>query len=330
MWRARLAEGCIYTGDELAKMSSSAFRHAVLECNAFARVSPEQKFSIIQVLKEQEIVGYQGDGINDAPALRLADVAIAVDSATDVAKASADIILLDKDLGVIINAIRYGRMIFANINKYIKYTMVGNFGNFFALSLLYLLATTLPLLPRQVLLISLLTDLPLIAISTDAVSSDDLQQPSRYSASALLSISLVLGSVTALAELVFFATVLGQTTSTRSTSLYLFLTFTQLIVILSVRNQGHFWKAAAPSRLLLGAITLTGVIAVAIPYLRPTARLFTFNAPTPQEVGIILLITVLYVLVLDMVKVWYYKKADSSGKLRLQWLSRRRRMSLLP
>jgi len=148
----------------------------------FARVLPEQKFAIIGELKKHGVVGYQGDGINDAPSLKLVDVAIAVASATDVAKANADIILLDKDLGVIINAIEYGRAIFANINKYVSYTMVGTFGNFFALALLFLLAASLPLLPRQVLLISLLTDLPLVAIATDTVSDDELERPSRYDA----------------------------------------------------------------------------------------------------------------------------------------------------
>jgi len=240
--------GTIYTGDDLAALSPEDLTHAVTTCNVFARVSPEQKFAIITALKAHAVVGYQGDGINDAPSLKLADVGIAVDAATEVAKANADIILLDKDLGVIINAITYGRTIFANINKYIKYTMVGNFGNFFALALLYLLSADLPLLPRQVLLISLLTDLPLIAISTDTVSSDELEQPDRSSARALLSLSLMLGTLTALFELAFFLTLHGQIASARQTSLYLFLSFTQLIVILSIRNRDHFWKAVTPSR----------------------------------------------------------------------------------
>src|SRR5208337_4416244 len=118
-----------------------------------------------------------------------------VDSATEVAKASADIILLDKDLGVIVNAIKYGRTTFTNINKYVKYTMVGNF---FALAILYLLAASLPLLPRQILLISLLTDLPLVAISTDNVDTHELERPDRYDAGTLLRLSLVLGTLTAL------------------------------------------------------------------------------------------------------------------------------------
>jgi len=320
--------GVVYTGDDLAALSPAALAQAVSACNVFARVSPEQKFAIITALKTQAVVGYQGDGINDAPSLKLADVGIAVDSATEVAKANADIILLDKDLGVIINAITYGRTTFANINKYIKYTMVGNFGNFFALALLYLLSTDLPLLPRQVLLISLLTDLPLVAISTDRVSGDELERPDRYSARALLSISLVLGTLTALFELAFFLTLRGQVASASQTSLYLFFSFTQLIVILSIRNRDHFWKAVPPSRPLMGAMALTGVLALAIPYVQPIARLFSFSAPPLSEVGVVLLMTVLYVLALDVVKVRYYKLVESPRSPR--WLSQRIQAPLTP
>jgi P-type Mg2+ transporter len=299
--------GKVYSGDELASLSSTALAQAVATANVFARVSPEQKYSIVEALKAHHVVGYQGDGINDAPSLKLADVGIAVDSATEVAKANADIILLDKDLGVIINAIRYGRTTFANINKYIKYTMVGNFGNFFALAVLYLLATDLPLLPRQILLISLLTDLPLVAISTDSVDNSDLERPDKYNARKLLWISVVLGTLTALVELAFFVTLHGKVASASETSLYLFLSFTQLIVILSIRNRDHFWKTVRPSRPLLGAMALTGMVTLAIPYLQPVAELFSFSAPSLVDVGLVLLAATAYVFMLDVLKVFYYK-----------------------
>ena len=318
----------VRTGDELSALSADDFARAVAADHVFARVSPKQKFAIIKALKAHEVVGYQGDGINDAPSLKLADVGIAVDSATEVAKANADIILLDKDLGVIINAIRSGRAIFANINKYIKYTMVGNFGNFFALAILYLLSSDLPLLPRQVLLISLLTDLPLLAISTDAVGGGELERPDRYSARALLAISLVLGTLTALFELAFFATLRGTAASASQTSLYLFLSLTQLVVILSIRNRDHFWKAVAPSRPLIVAMALTGVLALAIPYVPPIARLFSFSAPPLSEVGVVVLITVLYVVALDMVKVRYYKVVEDPHAPR--WLSQRTQVPPTP
>lgn len=308
--------GTVYSGDDLRKLSASEFMKVVTQNDVFARVSPEQKYAIVEALKAHDVVGYQGDGINDAPSLKLADVGIAVDSATEVAKANADIMLLEKDLGVIVNAIRYGRITFANINKYIKYTMVGNFGNFFALVVLYLLATELPLLPKQILLISLLTDLPLVAISSDTVDNADLEQPDRYDPRALLSISLLLGSLTALVELAFFFTLHGKSASVSEASLYLFLSFTQLIVILSIRNRDHFWKTMKPSRPLLGAMALTALVALAIPYIRPVAQLFSFDGPSPAEVGLVLLAAAAYLLFLDMLKVWYYRLSFGSSSLR--------------
>ena len=297
----------VCSGEDLAKLSPGDLAEAAKKSSVFARVSPEQKYALIEALKHSDVVGYQGDGINDAPSLKLADVGIAVDSATDVAKANADIILLDKDLAVIINGIRYGRTIFANINKYIKYTMVGNFGNFIALTVLYLLATNLPLLPVQLLLMSLLTDVPLVAISTDSVDAADLAQPSKYNARSLLSISVALGTLTALAELAFFLTLHGKSGPVSETSLYLFLSFTQLVVIFSVRNRGHFWKAVRPSKPLLGAMALTGVVSLAITYVPWVAHLFSFRAPSVPEVGFVLLASIVYFLVLDVLKVYYYK-----------------------
>ena len=158
------ANALVYTGDEFEKMSNEEQSVAVLACNIFARVTPEQKYAIIALLKNNYVVGYQGDGINDAPSLKLADVAIAVNNATDVAKESSDIILLKKDLGVVVSGIKYGRRIFVNINKYIKHTMVGNFGNFLSIAILYLVALGLPQLPIQLLLSNVITDLPLLSV----------------------------------------------------------------------------------------------------------------------------------------------------------------------
>ena len=186
----------VLIGSEIDELSDEQLSKVVKENNAFGRLSPEQKFRIIKLLKMQgNVVGYQGDGINDAPALKLADVAIAVSNATDVAQENADILLLRSDIGVIVNGIKYGREIFSNINKYIRFTFVSNWGNFFALSVLYLMSQTgVPILPVQVLLTSLLTDLPCITIATDNVDTLELQRPSKFNIHALMFISMFLGS----------------------------------------------------------------------------------------------------------------------------------------
>ncbi len=297
----------VLSGTQLANLDAASLQGEAERCNVFARVSPQQKYELIGALKHRHVVGYQGDGINDAPSLKLADVGIAVDSATDVAKASADIILLQPDLAVIINGIRTGRAIFANINKYVVYTMVGNFGNFLALSVLYLMSTALPLLPRQLLLLSLLTDLPLVTIATDSVDERQLSAPSRYDARRLLSISLVLGVFTAIAEIAFFATLHGEPLRVSETSLYLFLSFTQLVVIACVRNHDWFWRATRPSWQLVTAMVLTAGLAVGLTYLRPVAHTFGFVGLSGGEIGEVFGAVAVYFVLLDILKVGYWK-----------------------
>ncbi len=143
----------VYSGDELERMTDTQLETVLKECSVFARVTPEQKYNIINRLKKHHVVGYQGDGINDAPSLKLADVAVAVHNATDVAKDSADIVLLEDDLGVILDGIQYGRSIFVNINKYIKHAMIGNLGNFFSMIFFYVFfAADIPMLAIQLLI----------------------------------------------------------------------------------------------------------------------------------------------------------------------------------
>jgi P-type Mg2+ transporter len=312
----RAGNSPVLSGADVSKLSDADLAVAARRSNVFARVSPEQKYQLISALKQSDVVGYEGDGINDAPSLKLADVGIAVDSATDVAKANADIILLDRKLAVIITGIRNGRAIFANINKYIIYTMVGNFGNFIALTVLFLLATGLPLLPGQLLLLSLLTDLPLVAISTDSVDAASLSRPAGSTAPQLLSVSLVLGGLTAVAEMLFFLTVRTRPLLVAETSLYLFLSFTQLIVIFCVRNHSYFWRACRPSWPLLAAMSLTAIAAVAVTYIPPLAHLFSFTGLSAAEIGRMALWLVVYFLALDLLKVSYYRLLDGRWRAR--------------
>jgi Mg2+-importing ATPase len=302
------AKQIVYTGDELEKMSEGEFSRAVQANNAFARLNPEQKYRIIEVLKLTNVVGYQGDGINDAPALKLADVAIAVNNATDVAQDSADILLLRSDLGVIINGISYGRSIFSNINKYIRFTLVGNFGNFFAISTLYLIAgANLPLLPIQLVLTNLLTDLPCITIATDNVSPAELVLPSKFNVHSLMFISMFLGTITALFEVMYYAIIKNQPIGIAQTGLYLFLTLIGLIVIFSVRNKDHFWRAPKLSKAMGLSFAVVTFVSIVTIYIGVTKRLFSFSALPIGILGITLAVTIFYIFILDTVKTWFYK-----------------------
>lgn len=297
----------VFTGEEISKMSDLELSKIVIENNAFARLDPEQKYRIIQLLKlNNNVVGYQGDGINDAPSLKLADVAIAVNHATDVARDSADILLLNNDLGVIVNGIRYGRGIFANINKYIRYTMIGNFGNFFALSALFLLSAQLPLLTIQLLLTNMLGDVPLVAISTDNVDPRSLQRPSHYSMHSLIFISMVLGSYTAIFEVLFYALIRHQSIGVAQTSLYLYLTIIGFVVIMAVRNRDHFWKAVKMSRALVWSFGAISIITIGMIYFPPTRSLFSFSPLSGGTLALIFGMTVIYFVFLDIIKTWFY------------------------
>jgi Mg2+-importing ATPase len=288
-------------------MSQAEFKIAVQSCNVFARVSPTQKFNIIKALKETNVVAYQGDGINDAPSLKLADVAIAVNSATDIAKEDSDIVLLNKSLEVIINGIDYGRSVFVNINKYIKYTMISNFGNLIALSVLYLVSANLPLLPVQVLLTSVITDIPLITISSDSVESGEVTKPEKQNIRELILISLLLGVPTALFEVFYFVLIRAQSQVVVQTSLYVFLTFLALATFYVVRNKGNFWKAKAPSSLMDITFAMGFVVSLGIIYISKFQSWFYFVPLGFMPIGIILALVLIYLFAADFVKVWYYR-----------------------
>jgi Mg2+-importing ATPase len=298
----------VHTGEEIEKMSDLQLADILKNNNAFARLNPEQKFRIIKLLQLQgHVVGYQGDGINDAPALKVADVAIAVNNATDVAQESADILLLRSDLNVIVNGIKEGRGIFSNINKYIRYTMTSNFGAFFSLGALYLLSATLPLLTIQLLLSNLISSIPLIAIVTDNVDNQELAAPSLYNNRILFFISMFLGMYTALFYLIFFAIVKTQALPVTRTSLYLFMTITNFVVIFSVRNKQHFYKAPRLSKTLTIAFGSMAALVIGAIYFKPTESLFSFVPLSFRSIGLVILMTVIYFVFLDLTKVWFYR-----------------------
>jgi len=304
----------VYSGAELDKMNNSKLGKVVQECAVFARVTPEQKYRIIQQLKTNNIVGYQGDGINDAPSLKLADASIAVKNATDVAKDSADIILMESNLKTIINGIRYGRSIFVNINKYIKHAMVGNIGNFFSLAFFYVVfAAGLPMLPIQLLIANLIQDMPLMTIFSDRVDDKEVKKPLAASqVKSLIRTSLLLGTFTAIYYLIYFLFVGTASSPTTQTNLFIFFNLTQLLIIISVRGKDHFfWQGAKPSRLLLGTITFFIVGSIAITYIPLTANFMGFTALPMLDLAILIALAVAFIFMLDLTKVGLNKLQTS-------------------
>jgi P-type Mg2+ transporter len=303
----------VYTGDELEAMPEETFKSTVKNHPVFARVSPRQKYDIIKALKDDNVVAYQGDGINDAPSLKLADVAIAVDNATDIANENADIVLLSNKLGVIIDGIKYGRTIFVNINKYVKYTLVGNWGNFIALGVLYLFSTDLPMLPIQVLLTSVVTDIPFISIYTDSVEDREVILPEKHNPKELIMLPLVLGFPTALFSLGAFYLIRNNSQIFIETVLFLFFTMLQMFAFFSVRTTGHFWQGSRPSLILSTLFLIALISSVLIIYIKPFQTWFNFISLPAFGIIAILLLMVLYLLIMDAIKREYYR---ASGKIR--------------
>ncbi len=192
--------------------------------------------------------------------------------------------------------------------------MVSNFGNFFAISALYLMSgANLPLLPIQLVLTSLLTDIPCITIATDNVGPEELVQPSKFNVHSLMFISMFLGSVTALFEIMYYAIIKHQSTGVSQTGLYLFLTLAALVVIFSIRNKDHFWRAPRLSNAMAVAFTVITAISIVTIYLGVTKKLFSFAALPVGILGVTLGMTVFYVFILDTIKTWFYKSGVGSS-----------------
>lgn len=307
----------VITGAELAQLSTEEQEKALRTYDVFARITPEQKYTIVETYKKTDVVGYLGDGINDAPALKNAHVGIVVQEATDLAKSIADIILLKKDLGVIINGIALGRATFANTIKYVKITLAGNTGNVLTLSTVSFILPYLPLLPLQVLLVNLLCDIPMIAISTDTVDPHDLRRPCSYTNTDILRTTLLFAVISSLTDSIFF--LIFHTLPAASVQTYWFIDnmVTEMLFILSLRTKKLFFKKPHPSKLIAILLLCTAFIGIALPFTRLGQHFFAFVKPHTHDVVIILLLACAYFIFTESIKLLYYrlvKRANNHSK----------------
>ena len=199
----------ILTGPELRLMSNEALLKQVNEADVFAEVEPNQKERIILALKKaKNVVGYMGDGINDASALHAADVGISVESAVDVAKDAADIVLLEKNLAVLVQGVKEGRRTFANTLKYVFMATSANFGNMFSMAGASLFLPFLPLLPKQILLTNLLTDFPEMTIATDDVDRELVEKPRKWDIKFIKRFMIFFGIMSSIFDYITFGVLL--------------------------------------------------------------------------------------------------------------------------
>lgn len=297
----------VVTGEELEAASPEAFEKLAFGRHVFARVTPEQKFRLIQALERRVQVGFLGEGINDAPALKAANVALAVDHASDVAREAADIILLRKDLRVIVDGVREGRAIFTNIVKYVKYTLIGNFGNFIAVALVSLLIDELPMLPIQLLLVNLLTDLPLVSVAADSVDADEVRRPMRFDLRELAFIAVFLGLVSSFFDIAYYALNRGEGTDAVRTLWFLFSVLTEIALIYAIRTRGPFWKAARPPLAMTALGLVTAAAALAATFLPSVRDAFRFVPPTAAQLWGVVALAAAYFAVTESVKLTYVR-----------------------
>ncbi len=268
----------------------------------FARTKPEQKLQLIELLKKQYTVGFLGEGINDAPALKAAHVSMVVQSAADVAREVADIVLLKNDLRVIVEGIRMGRETHANTLKYIRATLVSNFGNFYAVAIGSLFISFLPMLPKQLLLLNLLSDFPMMAIAFDRVSQQEVARPQRYDFRSLYIIFVTLGLVSTVFDFIYFALFYRISPAVLQTNWFIASVITELLLMASIRSMLPIEKAGWPAPLVVIISAMAFIITLALPMIPWTAAFFEFTRPTPAHLGLIMSLAVLYLIISEIVK----------------------------
>lgn len=297
----------VMLGEEFDALSHAKKLEAVQKYSVFARVSPQQKYMIIQLLQETKEVGFLGEGINDAPALKLANVALVVQSASDIAREAADVVLLDSSLKVIVDGIREGRSIFANMIKYIKTTLTSNFGNFYSVAIASLLIPFVPMLPLQILLINILSDFPMIALATDAVDEDELQKPRGYNVKDVVLSATILGVVSSVFDFILFATFYQRGEGVLQTNWFILSLLTELVLIFSLRSKRVFFRAKRPSIILMVLSAMMLVAAFLFPLSAFGQRVFHFVQPSSASLIWITTLVVTYFFVTEVVKHLYYK-----------------------
>ncbi len=306
-----LMSGGTITGADMDEISDTELSSKVRAASIFARVSPEQKARIVRLLRQDGgAVGFLGDGVNDALALHAADIGISVDSATDVAKDAADIVLLDKDLGVLADGVVEGRRIFANTIKYVLMGTSSNFGNMVSAATASVVLSFLPMLPRQILLNNLLYDSGQLAIPGDRVDEEQLVAPSHWNIAFIRRFMVVFGPISSLFDFATFALMLfvfNAAPGEFRAGWFIESVVTQTLIIFVIRTRRIPFFRSRPSAGLLGAALAVIGLGVFFP-LSPLAGVLGFD-PLPVPFFLALLgMAAGYLVLVESAKHWFFSR----------------------
>lgn len=309
----------VLTGKEIEQMDDSALRIRVENTNLFCRVNPAQKNRVILALKARgHVVGYLGDGVNDAPSLHSADVGLSVDSAVDVAKEAADMILLDHDLHVLHDGVLEGRRTFGNIMKYIMMGTSSNFGNMFSMAGAALFLPFLPMLPTQILLNNFLYDFSEVPIPLDQVDPEELRLPRVLDMSFIRNFMLVIGPISSLFDFLTFYVMLKVLQADEKlfqTGWFVESLCTQVLVIFIIRTRGNPFKSR-PHPILAATSIAIAAIGALLPF-TPLGSYFGFTPPPVKFYLILAGMVVIYLCMVQLAKRgfyrWYEKRSHASA-----------------
>ena len=302
----------VLTGSDINKMSEEALVATIKDVNVFAEVEPNQKERIILAMKKAgNVVGYMGDGINDSPALHAADVGISVDSAVDVAKEAAQIVLLEKDLGVLAKGVHEGRVTFANTLKYVFMSTSANFGTMFSMAGASLILSFLPLLPKQILLTNLMTDFPELTIATDSVDREMVDRPRRWNIDFIKKFMVVFGILSSVFDYITFGVLLfllNANVVQFRTGWFMESVVSAALIVLVIRTRRPFFTSR-PSKYLLVATIFIIALVVALPY-TPLAGILGFEPLSWEFILIMFGIVGMYVISAEVAKKIFYHYVD--------------------